>query len=172
MFLDLFYGLRDEGVPVDISPDRFVATTDVDGKFRFTDLPNTGKLGVWCTIMPSSFNGFDMESYGPIWRGLDVYVGGGHSGTSDDHFPSEGALEVFLHVNEDAPFLVSNNWEDFNNKGYDIETDITGTFSRTIRLPEDVDVEKAEAKYRNGVLTLRVPRAEAAKPRRIEVQAA
>jgi HSP20 family protein len=47
-----------------------------------------------------------------------------------------------------------------------------GTFSRTIRLPEDVDVEKAEAKYRNGVLTLRVPRAEAAKPRRIEVQAA
>lgn len=47
-----------------------------------------------------------------------------------------------------------------------------GTFSRTIRLPEDVNVEKAEAKYRNGVLTLRVPRAEAAKPRRIEVLAA
>ena len=47
-----------------------------------------------------------------------------------------------------------------------------GTFSRTIRLPEDVDVEKAEAKYRNGVLTLRVPRADAAKPRRIEVLAA
>jgi HSP20 family protein len=46
-----------------------------------------------------------------------------------------------------------------------------GTFSRTIRLPDDVDLEKAQASYRNGVLTLRVPRAEAAKPRRIEVRA-
>jgi HSP20 family protein len=47
-----------------------------------------------------------------------------------------------------------------------------GSFSRTIRLPEDVDIEKAQASYSNGVLTLRIPRAEAAKPRRIEVRAA
>jgi HSP20 family protein len=47
-----------------------------------------------------------------------------------------------------------------------------GTFSRSIRLPEDVDVEKTEAKYSNGVLALRVPRAEAAKPRRIEIRGA
>jgi HSP20 family protein len=45
-----------------------------------------------------------------------------------------------------------------------------GTFSRCIRLPEDVDVEKAEAKYNDGLLTLRIPRSEAAKPRRIEIR--
>jgi HSP20 family protein len=45
-----------------------------------------------------------------------------------------------------------------------------GTFSRSIRLPGHVDIERAEAKCRNGVLTLRIPRAEAAKPRRIEVR--
>jgi HSP20 family protein len=47
-----------------------------------------------------------------------------------------------------------------------------GTFARSIRLPSDLDFGKSRATYRNGVLTLRIPRAEAAKPRRIQVDAA
>ena len=47
-----------------------------------------------------------------------------------------------------------------------------GKFSRSVRLPEDVDVERAEAQFRNGVLTLTVPGAAAAKPRQIAVNAA
>ena len=47
-----------------------------------------------------------------------------------------------------------------------------GTFSRTIRLPEDLDFDQSHAFYRNGVLTLRIPKAAAAKPRRIQVEAA
>lgn len=41
-----------------------------------------------------------------------------------------------------------------------------------MELPADLDVEQAEAKFSAGVLTLRIPRAEAAKPRQINVQAA
>ena len=33
-----------------------------------------------------------------------------------------------------------------------------GSFSRVISLPEGVDPEKAEASYKNGVLTIRLPR--------------
>ncbi len=46
-----------------------------------------------------------------------------------------------------------------------------GKFSRTIELPADLDLERAEARFQHGVMTLRVPRAEAAKPRQISVQA-
>ena len=47
-----------------------------------------------------------------------------------------------------------------------------GKFSRTIALPEDLDVEKATAQWHSGVLTLRVPPVAEAKPRQITVQAA
>ena len=47
-----------------------------------------------------------------------------------------------------------------------------GKFSRSIQLPEDYDVSKAEARYEAGVLTIRVPRAERAQERKITVQTA
>lgn len=47
-----------------------------------------------------------------------------------------------------------------------------GSFSRSIQLPSDLDTEKATAQCRNGLLTVRIPKAEAAKPRQIAVQAA
>jgi len=46
---------------------------------------------------------------------------------------------------------------------------LSGAFSRSIRLPEYVDGEKIEATYANGVLTVRVPKLAAARPRKINV---
>lgn len=46
-----------------------------------------------------------------------------------------------------------------------------GEFSRTITLPGEVDAEKVEARYSDGVLTVNLPKAEAAKPRQITVSA-
>jgi HSP20 family protein len=47
-----------------------------------------------------------------------------------------------------------------------------GKFARAIQLPVDLDVSKAGAEWRNGVLTVRIPKAAAAQPRRIQVHAA
>jgi HSP20 family molecular chaperone IbpA len=44
-----------------------------------------------------------------------------------------------------------------------------GHFYRQFRVPEGIDPEKVTAGYRHGVLSLQLPRAEAAKPRRIEI---
>ena len=44
-------------------------------------------------------------------------------------------------------------------------------FSRTLSLPFDVNVEKVEATLKNGILTVVLPKAEAAKPRKITVAA-
>jgi HSP20 family protein len=46
-----------------------------------------------------------------------------------------------------------------------------GKFSRSIQLPEDLDLGKAEAKYEAGLLTVRVPKAEQSKPRQISIEA-
>jgi HSP20 family protein len=47
----------------------------------------------------------------------------------------------------------------------------SGEFSRSIRLPEDADPARAEASYQHGILTLRVPKKEEAKPKQISVKA-
>ncbi len=47
-----------------------------------------------------------------------------------------------------------------------------GKFHRTITLPSTLDASKADAKVENGILTLRVPKAEEAKPKTIKVSVA
>jgi HSP20 family protein len=44
-----------------------------------------------------------------------------------------------------------------------------GTFSRQVVLGDNLDTSRIDAHYENGVLTLSIPVAEEAKPRRIEV---
>lgn len=45
----------------------------------------------------------------------------------------------------------------------------SGRFVRTLTLPADVDGDKVHAEYKNGLLTLTLPKHETAKPRQIEV---
>jgi HSP20 family protein len=47
-----------------------------------------------------------------------------------------------------------------------------GSYSRSFGLPTPVDSEKAEASYENGMLHLRLPKAESVRPRQIKVTAA
>jgi HSP20 family protein len=44
-----------------------------------------------------------------------------------------------------------------------------GQFDRTVTLPAEIDAAKVNAEYRDGVLTLRLPRAESAKPRTVTI---
>jgi HSP20 family protein len=47
----------------------------------------------------------------------------------------------------------------------------TGEFQYGFRLPAAVDADHAEAHFENGILTLFLPKAEAAKPKRIQIGA-
>ena len=47
-----------------------------------------------------------------------------------------------------------------------------GEFSRSLQFPESLDLERAEASYKNGILTVRIPKKVEAKPRQISVKAA
>lgn len=45
-----------------------------------------------------------------------------------------------------------------------------GTFRRSLTLPADVDTDKVEAACKDGVLTVKIPKSEKAKPRKISVK--
>jgi HSP20 family protein len=56
---------------------------------------------------------------------------------------------------------LKKNWKQENEKGADIE--------RVITLPDQVNPDKIEAKYEDGVLYVTIPKREEVKPRTIEV---
>ena len=47
----------------------------------------------------------------------------------------------------------------------------TTPFGRRIALPVPVDANKVQAEYTNGILSLTLPKAESAKPKRITIRA-
>ena len=62
--------------------------------------------------------------------------------------------------------------EDENPEGarrYFIQEVGWGAFSRSFRLPTYVDPERVSASYKDGILTLIMPKREEAKPRRIDI---
>jgi HSP20 family protein len=44
-----------------------------------------------------------------------------------------------------------------------------GSFSRSIHLPEQLELDKIDAEFKNGFVTITIPRAEAAKPKALKV---
>ncbi len=59
--------------------------------------------------------------------------------------------------------------EEKNKKYHRIERSI-GTFERTFTVPEDADPSKIAAEFKEGVLTVHLPKSPAAKPKPIEVK--
>ncbi|MDY7011937.1 MAG: Hsp20/alpha crystallin family protein [Planctomycetota bacterium] len=47
----------------------------------------------------------------------------------------------------------------------------SGQFTRTIILPDAVDADKVEASLSNGIMTIRLPKKAAVKPKQIEIKA-
>ena len=55
-------------------------------------------------------------------------------------------------------------------KGYHRVERCYGQFERQVRLPGYVDAERVEATYKDGVLTVRVPKAETAKAKAVQIK--
>jgi HSP20 family protein len=58
-----------------------------------------------------------------------------------------------------------------NGARYHLRERHSGELVRHIELPFNVQVDKVEAHYHNGVLSIRLPRAEEERPKKIEVKA-
>lgn len=60
--------------------------------------------------------------------------------------------------------------KDMEEKNYHVRERRYGSFTRSISLPMPVEAEHVDAIHEHGVLTLRLPKAEAVKPKRITVK--
>jgi len=84
-----------------------------------------------------------------------------------------GASRDTLDINMEKGILTISapvTWNTLGNAGYK-EFELA-SYYRQFSIPEILDQEKTTADLTNGVLTLRVPKAEAAKPRKIEIKVA
>ena len=118
------------------------------------------------------FNDYDG---GPGWRLADS---GPRTNLYDlgDHF--EIRAEVTGIAKEDIGVKIQGNYLEISGsrkseapegyKAHRVEGS-ANTFTRSFTLPADVDSEKVEASLENGILTLTLPKAEAAKPKQISI---
>ncbi|MGA9531412.1 MAG: Hsp20/alpha crystallin family protein [Anaerolineales bacterium] len=104
---------------------------------------------------------------------IDVYQ-------TDDDVVIEAAMpgvkpeDIDVSVTGDTLTLRGEVREEKEAKGerdYHVRERRYRRFARSLTLPSTVDSENAEATMNNGILTLRIPKAEAARPKQIEVKA-
>ncbi len=82
----------------------------------------------------------------------------------------KGDIDVSLH---DGVLSISgerNHADKREGEGVYRSERTYGRFHRTVSLPKPVQVEAIQATYKDGVLTITMPKTEEAKPRRIEVK--
>lgn len=121
------------------------------------------------------------ESFVPAWnrraqgteRGLrlplDAYV------TQDEivitaSVPGLNAEDVEITLEGDTLTIRGELKAPIDNVDYVMQERPYGVFSRSLVLNIPVDVDKADASFENGVLTLKLPKAQEVRPRTIKVQ--
>lgn len=81
--------------------------------------------------------------------------------------PGHKAEDLNIQVLEDVIRIQGEYKADENE--YLVRELPSGSFTRTLRLPSVIDAEQVEARIADGVLTLTLPKAESARPRRISI---
>jgi len=81
--------------------------------------------------------------------------------------------DVKISVNEDRIMNITGTKkpkEEGDKKFISLRTErIFGTFTRTFFLPENIDLEKVDAKFENGVLEIKLNKIEPPKPKEVEI---
>lgn len=88
--------------------------------------------------------------------------------------PGLNANDINLTVSGDGVSIEGERQteeEETENLGFHRRERGSGKFIRSFRLPYEVDSEKVEAKYENGILNVFMPKSEQAKPKKISVSA-
>ena len=111
----------------------------------------------------------------PAW---DIAQGGPKTNLYDTGEQLEMKVEVPGVAKDDLSVKVQGNYLEISGsrksdvpEGYTAHRveRVAKTFSRSLTLPADIDTGKVEAKMANGLLTLTLPKIEAAKPRQIMI---
>jgi HSP20 family protein len=98
---------------------------------------------------------------------------------ADDHFllkadlPGLSEEDVSIEIRDNALTISGERKSEYEKRErgwYRVER-ATGRFSRSLSLPEGVDPDAVRAEFDRGVLEVWIPKPEARKPRRIQINA-
>jgi HSP20 family protein len=79
--------------------------------------------------------------------------------------------DVSIELEDNVLTLAGERKSEHEERGegyYRVER-ASGSFSRSLTLPEGIDPDSVEAAFENGVLEVRVPKPEERKPRRVSI---
>jgi HSP20 family protein len=68
--------------------------------------------------------------------------------------------DIDIELDKSKLSIKANREHSFKDKKHHIQERYYGEYQRTINLPENIDSENIEAKYKNGVLNLTIPKKE------------
>ncbi|WP_062212731.1 Hsp20/alpha crystallin family protein [Demequina oxidasica] len=138
---------------------------------------STGVVSPWPEdfqrIVRQFFGDSEASLAGAFSPALDVEEGD-ESFTLHVELPGVSPNKVDVSI-EDSVLTIAGErqfYSDANVDGFKRVERCFGRFHRAVRLPDRVDADKIKAEYKDGLLTVTVPKAESAKPRRIQVAAA
>ena len=82
---------------------------------------------------------------------------------------SEEDVQVDIHQGVLTIAAKRHGWEPTESQSWFVREIYPGQFTRSLSLPFPVEVDQVAAHFTNGVLTLTLPKAEVAKPKRIQI---
>ena len=110
-----------------------------------------------------------VSSRGTGWISMDAYRQGDQVIVNLD-LPGVDPASVDVTVEKDTLTIkAERRWEAAEGDRVLVSERPQGTFTRRLLLGEALDGDRTEARFENGVLTLTVPVAEQAKPRKVEI---
>jgi len=145
---------------------------------RWSDLNQMlGAMDLFRSRMNTVFNEFDRAyATGPAWRSEDGYPRTNLRDTGDN-------LEIMAEVpgvaKEEITVKIQGNYLEISGtrkseapEGYKMRRAerMAASFQRSFTLPYDVDAAKVEARMKDGLLRMTLPKSEAAKPRQISIK--
>jgi len=120
------------------------------------------------------FREFSQTTAGSWVPPVDVYSNGDHEIVLKAELPDMTREAIDITVEDDTLTIKGEKKfaEDVKDEQFHRIERRYGSFSRSFSLPQTVDATKVTAEYKNGVLTVRLPLREEAKPRQIKVDVA
>jgi len=116
--------------------------------------------------------GFAPTARSPRWMPMDLYRSGEEFVVHVD-LPGADPESIDLDIDQNVLTIQASRTADAPEGGKWLAHERpTGQYRRQLTLSDGLDLEGITASYAHGVLTLRVPVAETAKPRKIAVQSA
>ena len=87
--------------------------------------------------------------------------------------PGTSKDDIDVSVDKDVLTIKAENSSSSSDEreSYLLRERRTGSYYRAIKLPETVDYENAESTFKNGVLTIKLPKLESKKTRKLEISA-